>query len=97
MDSYLRENWINKSLIEIKKELGVDLYTLLMSAYNLRLHKRVTPNIARKWTEEEDQFLKDMSNKISILEASNLLYRSRFATYQRVRYLNIPNMIQGKK
>jgi hypothetical protein len=96
IDSYLIENWSKNSLVSLQEEINIDLYILLTKAYKLVLHKKETPNIARRWTDDEDKFLEDNADTLTIPEACNLLYRSRYATYQRVKYLQLEQMVSRK-
>lgn len=94
---YLKSNWGKKSILDIQKELDVDLYSLLQISVDLSLYSYETTSIGRRWTEEEDSFLKDYSNILSIQEACNLLHRSRYATYQRIKLLNLNNMVDKRR
>ncbi len=95
---YLRKNWGNKTLSEIQFFLQIDLYELLVIAFNNNLHKLKTDNISRLWTKEEEQFLVNYAEMLSTVSASNLLYRSRHAVYERANLLNIyPKMIKKKR
>lgn len=94
--SYLKLNWGKKDLLEIQEDLNIDMYSLLQKAFESNLQKIKTENMRRRWIEGEDNFLKDNSNCLSIDEACNLLYRSRYATYQRIKLLNLNEMI-GKR
>lgn len=97
IEKYLQDNWGKKKLVEIQSNLNINLYDLLNLAFHLGLHRNITtPSERRHWTEEEDVFLRDNERKVSITEASNLLYRSRYATYQRVRLLNLKHMIKNR-
>lgn len=92
-ERFIKENWGHLSIGDICKELSLPLYQVLEMAYELNLAKTKTPDIQRRWTEDEDNFLKTYSMKIGIPEACNLLYRSRYGTYQRVKMLNLSQMI----
>jgi len=89
----LKQNWGKYTLEELCKDLSLRLYDLFELSYELNLHKKKTPEVGRRWTEEEDRFLKDYADKLTIHEACNLLYRSRYATYQRVKFLSLDQMI----
>jgi|SRR5699024_1287973 len=90
---YLRESWGKEDLYVIRDNLCLGLYEIFSLAYSSSLQNVETANKRRHWTEEEDRFLKDYSNELSIGQACNLLYRSRYATYQRVKMLNLTEMI----
>ncbi|MDC2863501.1 hypothetical protein [Bacillus sp. BP-3] len=90
---FVKKNWGSLTLDEICKHLSINLYQLLEISYELNLHRKKTPDVKRRWTEEEDRFLKEYSNRINIREACNLLYRSRYATYQRIKFLNLYEMV----
>jgi hypothetical protein len=92
----LKENWGKKSILDLTGTLNIPMKELLEIAFELGLHKKDTPNIGRRWTTVEDDFLISHSNKLSVREASNLLYRSHYATYQRIRVLGLEEMINKK-
>ncbi|WP_423800766.1 hypothetical protein [Neobacillus sp. SAB-20_R2A] len=92
----IKENWGFKSILELADSLNINLKELLEIAFDLGLYRKNTPNIGRRWTEEEDKFLTEHSNRLSVRDASNLLYRSHYATYQRVRVLGLEEMINKK-
>jgi hypothetical protein len=93
---FLITNWAKMSLEELQSHLKIDLYNLLTLAYNLKLGKKKTPDVGRRWTQEEDKFLCDNAYRLTIPEACNLLYRSRYATYQRVKLLQLEQMINKR-
>lgn len=93
---FIKENWAKKSILELADSLNINLRELLEIAFELGLYKKDTPNFGRRWTEVEDKFLTEHSNQLSVREASNLLYRSHYATYQRVRVLGLEEMINKK-
>jgi len=86
-------NWGQLSLEDISKSLSLNLFDLLKLAYELKLHFKKTPEVKRRWTKWEDDFLKEHADAITIPQACNLLYRSRYATYQRVKFLSLEQMI----
>lgn len=77
--------------------LGMNLREFLEIALELQLHKNKTPNNGRRWTTEEEEFLTTHANKLSVREASNLLYRSHYATYQKIRLLGLGDLMINKK
>ncbi|WP_306010522.1 hypothetical protein [Bacillus sp. MMSF_3328] len=95
-EKFIMENWGEKRLDEIKNRLGISLKELLETALKLNLQNRITPHIGRRWTNEEDAFLTENSHRLSVKDASNLIYRSHYATYQRVRVLGLHEMINKK-
>jgi len=52
-----------------------------------------TMNKVVKMNEASYKFLREYADRLRIREACNLLYRSRYATYQRVKFLNLQQMI----
>ena len=88
-DEIMKENWGKLSLLELSELLSLDKNDILKMAFRLNLQKIKTPEIKRRWTAEEDLFLVEHANLLTIPEACNLLYRSRYATYQRVKFLNL--------
>lgn len=88
--------WGEKSISELTDTLNISLREFLKIAFDLKLYKKDTPNIGRRWTNEEDMFLTNHSNHLSVREASNLVYRSHYATYQRIRLLGLEHMINKK-
>lgn len=92
----IKDNWGRKSIEEIAELLNVSVYNTLVLAFELNLHRIETPNISRRWADDEQKILKDYSKELTIKEASNLLYRSYQATYQRVRYLSLTEMINKR-
>jgi len=96
IENFLLENWGKKPLTDLQREANIDLYSLLTIAYKMGLHKISTPTIRRRWTADEDKFLEDNASTLTTSEASNLLYRSRYATYQRIKYLQLEQMINRK-
>ncbi|WP_092504698.1 hypothetical protein [Virgibacillus subterraneus] len=94
---FIEKNWGQESILELSDTLGVSINEILNIALDLKLYKIDTPNIARRWTEEEETFLIEHSYHLSVRDASNLLYRSHYATYQRIRYLNLNEMINKSK
>lgn len=95
-ENFLRSNWGNQPLSLMMGTLKVDLYSLLDDALRHGLQDIETSNVRRRWSNEEDKFLSDKSKILTITQAANLLHRSRYATYQRVRYLNLHEMINKK-
>lgn len=96
MKNYIQLKWGKKSILSIQKELNIDLYSLLQMALESNLQNIKTESIKRRWTEEEDRFLKEHSDQLNIFEACNLLHRSRYATYQRVKFLNLNEMVNKR-
>lgn len=95
---YLERNWGNKPIETIIMEMERDFSDILEIAYELNLHLVETANIRRTWTKEEEEFIKKYAKQLSIKEVSNLLYRSYYAVYQRVRFLGLENeMIKQRK
>jgi hypothetical protein len=90
---FIKKNWGKVPLENISKNVSISMYELLKTAYKMNLHKNTTPDIGRRWSADEDKFLKEYADRIRIPEACNLLYRSRYATYQRVKFLNLEQMI----
>jgi hypothetical protein len=95
-EKFLRENWGKKPIYDLTGTLNISLRQFLEMAFDLQLYNKNTPNIGRRWTEVEDLFLTNHSNHLSVREASNLLYRSHYATYQRIRVLGLEEMINKK-
>ena len=96
MEQYVLSNWGEKSIVEIAADLETSLTTILELALKLRLNHKKSLTKARRWTVEEDEFLKKYASKIKISDASNLLCRSKQAVYQRVRLLDLQQMIDKK-
>lgn len=94
--NFIKKNWKKKDLKTIQKETAIDLYSILQIAFDSGLQSTDTEDIGRRWTIEEDSFLKDYSNKLSINDACNLLHRSRYATYQRIKMLDLTEMISKR-
>ncbi|KGA99020.1 hypothetical protein AJ85_15835 [Alkalihalobacillus alcalophilus ATCC 27647 = CGMCC 1.3604] len=92
----IKEQWGNLSIPELMELNQLSLTELLHLAFQLKLYQFETPNIGRRWTEDEEQFLIQHSKELSVREASNLLYRSHYATYQRIRFLGLDEMIRQK-
>lgn len=90
------KNWGEITLLGFASMLSLKIDEVLEIAMELKLSKCETPNIRRKWTAEEEKFLIKYSNQLSVKEASNLLYRSHYATYQRIRLLGLSEMINKK-
>lgn len=90
---FIKKNWGNLSLENLSKNLSISVFELLIVAYDLNLQTKKTPDVGRRWSEDEDKFLKEYADRLRIPEACNLLYRSRYATYQRVKFLNLEQMI----
>jgi|SRR5699024_3308697 len=95
LELFIKENWGIIPLTELSETNN--LKKVLEIAFNSQLYKIATPNIGRRWTEQEDEFLKEFAKFLSVKEASNLLYRSHYATYQRVRLLNLGSLMINKK
>jgi|SRR5699024_151894 len=96
VDDFILKNWGEESIINIANTLDMNIDELIKLALKLGLSDTTTPDIGRSWTEKEDSFLVDYSNILSIRQASNLLYRSHYATYQRVRLLGLNEMINKR-
>lgn len=97
---FLRTNWGKLSIDDIQSSTKKSLYDLLTFAYELNLAKIDTSHLKKsmtRWSDDEDRFLKDNSNRLTIPEASNLLNRSKYAVYQRVRFLQLPEMVSKRK
>lgn len=97
---FIKENWGKHSIFELIESQNIAINEFLELAFELELYRKSTPNIGlgRRWTKEEDEFLKKYADYLSVREASNLLYRSRYATYQRVRFLGLSEkMIKKSK
>ncbi|MGX1436500.1 hypothetical protein [Mammaliicoccus sciuri] len=94
---YLLNNWGKESLDEISKNTNLSISEIFKLALMYGLNKVSTPDIKRRWTEAEDEFLKTNSKKIDVRGASNLLYRSHHGTYQRVKYLGLEEMIDRNR
>ncbi|KMK75121.1 hypothetical protein [Alkalihalobacillus pseudalcaliphilus] len=89
-------NWGKISIGEWMRTGSFTLSEFLQKAYDLKLYDQKTPDIGRRWTDIEDRFLEKYSNDLTVREASNLLHRSYYATYQRVRILGLNEMIKQK-
>src|SRR5699024_9537241 len=94
--NYIKSNWRKRSILAIQNEIDINLYSLLQIAFEFNLQDKKTNSIRRHRTKEEDQFLNDYSRKLSIDQACNLLHRSRYATYQRVKLLNLEEMVSKR-
>ncbi len=95
----LRSNWGKLSIDDIQFRTKESLYDLLTLAYELNLARIDTSHLKKsktRWSDEEDRFLKDNSHKLTIPEASNLLNRSKYAVYQRVKFLQLPEMVNKR-
>lgn len=92
--NYINKNWGKIPLIDIANNLNIDLKETLELAISLNLKHKETSNLRRTWTKDEDDFLKKHRQVLSVREASNLLYRSHHATYQRIRLLGLNEMIK---
>ncbi len=53
------------------------------------LHKIKNPNISRRWSKEQLVFLEKNTSELSTIAASNLLYRSRYAVYEKEQWLGV--------
>ncbi|MCU5068341.1 hypothetical protein GH839_21550 [Bacillus thuringiensis] len=94
---YIEENWGKESIVEMTDTLNISLMEFLELAFNLQLYRKSTPNIRRRWTMEEEGFLNNYAHHLSVREASNLLYRSHYATYQKIRVLGLGEIMINKK
>lgn len=94
---FVKKSWGEVPILELADTIGVVINELLEIALNLNLSTKNTPNIRRAWTKQEDEFLTNNSSHLSVREASNLLYRSHYATYQRIRMLGLNEMINKKE
>lgn len=95
---FIDDNWGKISISDMQEKMNVSLYVLLSTAFNHNFYLRDSKIIERRgWTADEDRFLEEYSNRISIDEACNLFHRSRPATYQRVKLLGLNNMIKKRK
>lgn len=94
--SNLVHHWGKIPLEELAEKFDITLFTLLETAFDKGLSNIETPNVSRRWTKSENQFLEKYSTCLDIKEASNLLYRSHYATYQHIRVLGLDNMIKKK-
>jgi hypothetical protein len=95
----LRKNWAKLSIDDIQLLTKESLYDLLTLGYELNLARINTTHLKKtmtRWSEDEDRFLRDNSNKLTIPEASNLLNRSKYAVYQRVKLLQLPEMVSKR-
>src|SRR5699024_7158038 len=95
LELFMKENWGIIRLTELSETNN--LKKVLEIAFNSQLYKIATPNIGRRWKEQEDEFLKEFANFHSVKESSNLAYRSHYATYQSVRILNLGSLMINKK
>lgn len=94
---YIKENWGSESIVEWTDTLNISLREILEISFELGLYKKTTPNIGRRWTLDEEQFLTNHAHHLSVREASNLLYRSHYATYQKIRVLGLGEIMINKK
>lgn len=92
-EDFIKGNWGKMPLNDIANSLSLELLEILEIAHELNLQSIKTPEIRRGWTISEDEFLTKYADYLTIPEACNLLYRSRYATYQRVKFLNLQQMI----
>lgn len=88
--------WGIENLQEIAAKLNTNVYSILKIAMQCGLQGTSTPNVTRRWTVEEDKFLQENASLLNTTQAANLLYRSRHAIYQRVRYLQLEQMLNKK-
>ncbi|WP_062050367.1 hypothetical protein [Bacillus sp. JCM 19034] len=95
--SILAKKWGKEPIMDIAKSLNLSLTETMELALELGLQNKETLNIGRTWTTAEEEFLKKHSNELTVRQASNLLYRSHYATYQRVKLLQLNEMIITKK
>lgn len=93
-EDFIKDNWGKLTPDEMSIQLSINLYDLLTIAYKMGMHKVDTPDIKRSWKKMEDQFLMDNAHVLTTTDACKLLYRSRYATYQRVKFLNLKEMIK---
>ncbi|WP_033827203.1 hypothetical protein [Bacillus andreraoultii] len=92
----IEENWGKDTIFEVIESHNISLIEFLEIAFELYLYTKNTPNIGRRWTKVEEDFLIKHASQLSVRDASNLLYRSHYATYQRVRFLGLGEMINKK-
>lgn len=93
----IKENWGKESIFELMESHQISIDEFLKIAYELKLYNKETPNIARRWTKAEEDFLIHHADDITIKQASRLFYRSYYATYQRVRLLGLGDKMINKK
>src|SRR5699024_759280 len=98
-EKYIINNYFEKDILKMTEFLKIDFYDYCDIVFKNKLYLKNTSNIARKWEEKEDDIIKKYSHDLNIRYISNMLWRSYYATYKRVRYLGIDNLIQkrGKK
>lgn len=94
---FIKENWSKKLISEMTSTLDISIRDFLEIAFELELHKKDTQNNGRRWTIDEAEFLLGHANELSVREASNLLYRSYYATYQKIRVLGLGDKMINKK
>lgn len=94
---FIKENWGIRPLPEIVEILEMSLSDVLEIVVDLELYQKETPNVGRRWTPEEERFLTDHAKQLSIREVSNVLNRSYYATYQKVRLLGLGDLMIKKK
>lgn len=95
-EKYIINNYFEKDILEMTKFLKIDFYDYCDIVVKNKLYLKSTSNITRKWEEKEDYIIKKYSNDLNIRCISNMLWRSYYATYQRVRYLGIDNLIKKR-
>lgn len=96
-ERFLIENFYNKDILEMVKYLNIDYYEYCDIVVRNKLYLKNTKNITRTWSTEEDDIIKIHSNDLTIRQISNMLWRSYYGTYQRIRYLGVSNLIKKRR
>jgi len=89
--------WGSLDFISLCNKLKLNIAEIAIYAYNSNLKNEETPNIRRYWTKYEDMFLSNYAHLLTTKQASNLLYRSRKAVYERAGYLGLSDIMVRKK
>lgn len=96
-ENFLIKNFLNKNILEMTKFLSISYYEYCDIVVKYDLYLKNTSNISRTWKKEEDEIIKKYSNTLNIRQISNMLWRSYYGTYQRIRFLGIEGLIQKKR
>ncbi|MCJ1663066.1 hypothetical protein [Staphylococcus sp. NRL 18/288] len=96
---FIIDNFSKLNILEMTQFLNITYYEYCDIVFEHKLYLQNTSNIPRYWKIEEDEIIQKYSSVLNIRHISNMLWRSYYATYQRVRYLGLHNLInkRGKK
>lgn len=97
-EQYLIENWGRQPFEQIQQIIPLGIYELLTLALKLNLQnvRTQSPKNNRAWDEQELRFLVENADFLTTQEAANILHRTRYATYLKIRYLGLNQMINKK-